>query len=135
MGWCTFWLNGILDHIFGKTTYTAPTTLYLGLAASVAAGGGVTGEPSGSNYARVSITNNVVNFPTAGGGSKTAPGTGNWTFNPATGSWGTVNVFFFSDQATGNANTLGWGQLTVNKTINSGDTAYFNTNDVTVNIT
>ena len=134
MSWCTFLLNKILNHVWGDTAYDAPSTIYLGLAQSVAANGNVTGEPSGSNYGRVSITQNSTIFPAAVGGSKNAPNGTNWTFNQATGSWGTVNVFFFSDSATGNTNTLAWGQLTVNKSIGSGDTPYFAANDITLNI-
>jgi len=134
MGWCTYLLNKILDHVWSDTAFDMPGTIYLGLAGSVAANGNVTGEPSGSNYGRVAITQNAAIFPAASGGSKTAPNAVNWTFNQATGSWGTVNVFFFSDSTTGNTNTLAWGQLTVNKTIGTGDIPYFSANDVTLNI-
>jgi hypothetical protein len=137
MGWCTYLLNKVLNEVFGATNFAAPATIYLGLAASVAADGTVTGEPAtANNYQRVAITQNAAIFPAAVAGSKTAPNAVNWTFNQANNSWGTVNVFFFSDNATqgSSVNTLAWGQLTVNKTIGTGDTPYFAANDVTLNI-
>jgi hypothetical protein len=138
VGWCTYLLNKVLDEVFGATAFTAPATIYLGLAQSVAANGNITGEPAAVNaYARVAITQNAAIFPAAVGGSKTAPNAVNWTFPQANNSWGTVNVFFFSDNATvgSNVNSLAWGQLTVNKTIGAGDTPYFASNDITLNIT
>jgi hypothetical protein len=137
VGWCLYLLNAILDHVWSDTSFNMPATIYLGLAINVAANGNITGEPAAvNNYARVAITQNAAIFPAAVAGSKTAPNAATWTFNQANNSWGTVNVFFFSDTSTiaANVNTLAWGQLTVNKTIGSGDTPYFAANDVTLNI-
>jgi hypothetical protein len=140
MGWCNYLLNKVIDLVFSNTAFVPPATLYLGLAQSVTNGGLITGEPTAvQNYARVALTQNVLNFPLAGtaiNGSKTAPNTGNFTFNQANVAWGNVNVFFFSDVATigNNTNTWAWGQLTVNKNIGIGDTPYFSSNDITLNI-
>ena len=44
--------NKILDHILGKVTYTAPDTVYIGLAAEVNDDGSISGEPTEASYAR-----------------------------------------------------------------------------------
>ena len=119
----------ILDDWFGKQGATVPTTIYLGVCTGVTEAGAITGEPSGYNYSRVAITNNSTNFPNANGGSK-ANGVA-FTFPEASGSWGTLEVFFLSDVASGNTNTLAYGDLTVHKTIGSGDTLKFNIGDLT----
>jgi hypothetical protein len=126
---------GILDYVFGKQTLTQPTTLYLGVATGVDEDGTVHGEPTiGVNgYARVAITNNNTNFPNATGGSKANGAV--FTFPAATGSWGTVEVFFLSDSATSaTTNTLGYGDLTVHKTVGDGDTLSFAIGALTITL-
>lgn len=123
MGALTDYLeNELLDHVIGNESYTAPATLYVGLAQSVADDGTITGEPSGNGYARVAVTNNATNFPAASGGSKTN-GT-EITFPEATGDWGTLSVWFIADAATG-GNVLIYGDLTDSKTVGNGDTVHF----------
>lgn len=130
----TDYLEGkLLDHVFGASSYSAPATLYIGLATDVYENGGVSGEPSGSNYARVSHTNNAANWPTAGGTGTKQNGAA-FTFNEATGSWGTVDMFFISDASSGNTNTLAYGTLSSAKTIDSGDTPKFNASDITITL-
>lgn len=61
--------------------------MYVGLCTDVAEDGTITGEPSGSSYARVAVTNNATNFPAASGGSKANGATINTAdiTNPETG--------------------------------------------------
>jgi len=101
--------NKILDHLFGKTTYTAPATLYVGLCASVNDAGTITGEPSGNGYARVAVTNNTTNWPDAASGTK-SNGT-EIAFPQASGTWGSVGYFFLADDPTA-GNLIAWGELT-----------------------
>ena len=129
MGAATNYLeNKILDHILGRVTYTAPDTVYIGLAAEVSDDGSISGEPTGASYARVAVTNNATNFPAASNGSK-SNGT-DIVFNEATGDWGTVNYAFIADADTG-GNVLLYGGLTTPKTINSGDIVKFSTGNLT----
>jgi len=114
--------NKILDHLLGRTTYTAPETLYVGLAQSVSDDGTITGEPSGNGYQRVAVANNTTNFPSASNGQKS--NANSITFPQATGSWGTINYVFIADAATG-GNVLFYAQLTTPKTIGEGDTVSF----------
>lgn len=123
----------LLDHVFGGATmdYTAPVTHYLGLAVSVAEDGTITSEPSGSNYARVSVTNNGTNWPAATAGSKASGAV--FTFPEASGSWGTLEVFFIADDPTA-GNVLAYGDLTVHKTIGDGDQPKFNSGNITITL-
>jgi len=123
MGAATDYLeNKILDHILGNVSYSAPATLYVGLATGVADNGTITGEPTTGSYARVAVTNNTINFPSAAGGTK-SNGT-EITFPEATGDWGTITHAFIADAATG-GNVLLYSTLSIAKTITSGDTGSF----------
>lgn len=123
----------LLDHVFGAAAYTAPATLYVGLSTTTItdAGGNIT-EPSGGAYARVAVTNNATNFPAAAAGSKSNGTAVN--FPTATASWGTVIDFFIADASSG-GNILGYGTLTVAKTVGSGDTPSFAIGDLVITLT
>lgn len=115
--------RALLDHVFGKTTYTGPATVYLGLftAAPSDAGGGT--EVTGGSYARASLTNNTTNFTNATGSSPASKTTGAALTYPApTANWGTVTHFGIFD-ASSAGNLLYWAALTTSKTINNGDAA------------
>jgi len=131
MSFTNFLEAELLDHVFGNASYSAPATLYVGLCTDVAEDGTITGEPSGSSYARVAVTNNATNFPAASGGSKANGAT--ITFPEATGSWGTLDTFFISDAATA-GNILGYGDLTTPRTIDSGTTVRFDVGALTITL-
>jgi hypothetical protein len=84
MGFSRAVQRALLDHFFGKATYTPPTTFYLGVSSTLptSIGGNVT-EPSDGNYARqltqpvdyalatnadpaLTLTVSQVTFPVAG---------------------------------------------------------------------
>lgn len=125
-GFTTLWMNTILGLIFGAagSPYTAPSNLYIGLATAVAADGTVTGEPSGNNYARVTVGNSSTNWNTAANGAvdnKTAI-----TFPQASGSWGTLDTFFIANHLTnGGSAVIAYGTLSEEKTIGTNDTPSF----------
>lgn len=110
--------NKVLD-IIGGTTFSAPATIYVALytAAPTDAGGGT--EVTGGSYARVAVTNNATNFPTAAAGAK-SNGT-EIVFAAPTADWGIIVAFALFDAAAGNM--LYWGLVTPNKTVNNGDPA------------
>ena len=115
--------KALLDHVFGKTTYTGPTTVYVGLltAAPSDTGGGT--EVSGGSYARAGLTNNTTNFPNATGGSPASKSNGAAiTFPAPTANWGTITHFGIYD-ASSAGNLLYWAALTASKTVNNGDAA------------
>lgn len=62
----------VLDHVFGNAAYTAPATISFGLWTATltdASTGATAGEPAGSGYDRVDMTNNSTNFPAAAPGA------------------------------------------------------------------
>ena len=115
-----YWENEVLDHLFGKGSYTPPT-IYVGLSTADPGdyGSGLT-EPSGNGYARVQTSGS--DWSTASGGSLS--NANDITFAEATGSWGTVTHFALFDAAPG-GNMLAHGALSAAKSIGSGDTAKF----------
>lgn len=119
--------NALLDHVYGGGNYTRPGTVYIALftAAPSDSGGGT--EVSGGSYARLAVTNDATNWPAASGGLK-SNGT-LFTFVTASASWGTVVAFGIFD-ASSAGNLLNWGDLTVSKLIDTGDTAKFNIGEI-----
>lgn len=122
--------NALLNHVFEGTAYTAPSTLYIGLytTAPTDAGGGT--EVSGNNYSRVSCTPSTTFQTSTTGATQTIVAV---TFPQATGTWGTVTAFGIFDQAT-SGNLLAWGDLTLSKLIQNGDTASFASGDIDITL-
>lgn len=113
----------LLDHVFGKGAYSAPTP-YLALftTAPTDAGGGT--EVSGGSYARVAIS---ADMGTAGSGA--ISNSAAIEFPTASASWGTVVAFGVMDASTA-GNMLWWGDLGTSKAVGDGDTLVFNIGDL-----
>lgn len=112
----------ILDHVYGATTYTPPTTIYYGLATAAASiEAGTVTEVSGTGYARVAVTNNATNFPSANpklnGTAITFPTVG-------AGAWGTITHMVQYDASSG-GNVLRVTALTTSRTPIAGDVVSF----------
>lgn len=135
-GFCTYLKNAFLNTLHGNgTAYTKPTTVYVGLATSVAADGTITGEPTTNGYARVTVTNNTAGtFGTSTTGSITNSAAIIQFAQATSTGWGSLSVFFVSDSLTGNTNTLYWGDLSSPITVAGGDQPTFNTSQLTVSI-
>jgi len=121
--------NKLLDHILKTTPFVVPTNVYVSLysVAPTAAGGGT--EISGNGYARI-----VMNVWDAGA-SGASENTNVITFPTATGSdWASAVAYGLHDAVTG-GNFLGWGDLTVAKTVTVGDTAEFAVGALDITIT
>src|SRR4030043_1969614 len=117
-GFSNYWENKILDHIFGKGSYTPPT-MYVGLStADPADEGAGWAEPSGNSYARVQTSASDWNTASKG----YMDNAGDITFDQATGSWGTITHFALFDAATA-GNMLAHGTLSQPKAIGASDTA------------
>lgn len=102
----------VLDHVFGGTAYTAPSTLYVALftAAPSDSGGGT--EVSGGGYARQTIA-----FTTSG---DTTSNNAAIEFPTATANYGSVtHVGIFDASSAGNL--MAHAQLTSAKNIETGD--------------
>ena len=124
--------NKVLNHVFGITSFSAPSNMYLGLSTSTIsdAGTGIT-EPSGNAYARVAIPNTTASWNTATTGSVSNKNI--LSFPEATGAWGTVTYSFVSDALTG-GNILFYGTLNVEKEVTAGDTVTVKAGDLAITL-
>ena len=105
--------NALLDAVLNNTSYTSPTTTYVGLFTSDPTDAGSGTEVSGGSYART-----AASFGAASSGTSTNDA--DITFPQATGNWGTVTHFGLYDASTA-GNLLVHGALTNSKAIESGD--------------
>ena len=103
----------LLDHVLRGTSYTSPTTVYMGLYTSDPGDDNSGTEVSGGSYAR-----QIVSVTTASGGIVTS--SADITFPQATGDWGTISHIGLLDALT-SGNLLMHTPLTTSKTIDSGD--------------
>ena len=102
----------ILDHVFGGSAYTAPSTLYLSLHTANPDEDGSGAEVSGGGYARQTVA-----FTTSG---NTTSNTAAVEYPTATANFGTVTHVGVYDAATA-GNLLCYAALTSSKTIETGD--------------
>jgi hypothetical protein len=124
-----YWENEILDHVFGKGSYTPPT-IYVALStADPTDDGSGLSEPSGNAYARKQTS--AGDWNAASGGA--LDNANEIAFNEATGSWGTITHFALMDAASG-GNMLAHGPLSQSKTVGTGDTAKFAAGDLDVSL-
>ena len=124
-----YWENMILNHIFGKSSYTPPT-IYVGLStADPADDGSGLAEPSGNGYTRVQTS--ASDWNTASNGL--VDNASNITFAQATGNWGMITHFALFDAAT-TGNMLAHGALSQSKSITESDTARFETGDLAISL-
>jgi hypothetical protein len=115
--------NQIADLVLGDGTYTKETTVFVGLSTTTPTkvGGNVT-EPVANGYARVSVTNNLANWPDANASGLKSNGTV-ITFPVATGAgWGTVTHVVVYNASTAGTFMM-YGLLTTPKLVSAGDTA------------
>lgn len=118
--------NKLLDHVLRNTSYTSPTTVYVGLYTSNPGEGNTGTEVSGGSYARQSLS-----VTTASGGIVTS--SADVTFPQATGSWGTISHIGLLDAVT-SGNLLMYTALTTSKAIESGDVLKIATGSLTASI-
>ncbi|MFA9271621.1 MAG: hypothetical protein ACEQSX_12855 [Baekduiaceae bacterium] len=114
--------TALFNHVYRNTAYTSPTTVYVGLFTSNPGEAGSGTEVSGGSYARKAVT---FGAPTDGVGSNSAP----VTFDEATADWGDLTHFATFD-ASSAGNMLSYDALSAPKTIDDGDTAFFDTGDL-----
>jgi hypothetical protein len=105
--------NALINAVLRNTSYTSPTTVYVGLFTSDPTDAGSGTEVSGGSYARTSIT-----FGAPSNGVTTS--NADCTFPQATASWGTVTHIGLHDAST-SGNLLFHTPLDTSKTIDSGD--------------
>jgi hypothetical protein len=105
--------NGLLNAVLRNTSYSSPTTVYVGLYTSNPDEGNTGTEVSGGSYARKDVT---FGAPSNGVCTNSAA----VEFAQATASWGTVSHVGLLDAIT-SGNLLFYTDITTSKTIESGD--------------
>jgi hypothetical protein len=113
----------VLDHVFGGTSYTAPSTLYLSLHTANPDEDGSGAEVSGGGYVRQTIT-----FTTSGNTTSSSAAV---EFPTATANYGTVTHVGVYD-ASSSGNLLAYAALTSSKTIETGDVFRVPTGDLDI---
>jgi hypothetical protein len=105
--------NAVINAVLRNTSYTSPTTVYVGLFTSDPTDAGSGTEVSGGSYIRTAVT---FGAPSNGVSTNSA----SVEFPQATGNWGTVSHIGIHDaQTTGNL--LFHTALDTSKTIETGD--------------
>lgn len=137
--------NLLIDHVFRDTQWTKPAALYIALCTSAPTDsdtGSTIVEPVGNNYSRVAYNPSASSNweATQGGVSGASSGTGGQTSNngaitfaAASGSWGSITHIAIVSASTAGTMYF-WGELSVAKTITSGDIFSFQANQLTVTI-
>jgi hypothetical protein len=118
--------NKLLDHVLRNTSYTSPTTVYVGLFTADPTDAGTGTEVSGGSYAR-----QILSVTTATGGIVTS--SADVTFPQATGSWGTISHIGVLD-ALSSGNLLMHTPLTTSRAIESGDILKISTGNLTASL-
>jgi hypothetical protein len=116
----------LLDHVLNNTSFTSPTTVYVGLFTTAPTDSTAGTEVSGGSYAR-----QVLSVSTASAGVVTSDA--DVTFPQATASWGTIVALGVHD-ALSSGNLLMYTDLTTSKTIDEGDILKVSSGSLTVTL-
>lgn len=127
------------DSMFGKTAFTAATTIYFGLwtaALDDTFAGNTASEAAYTSYARLGLTNNTTIFAAGSGTTtytKTFPSDAAKSFATSTGGTATVTYLGILDGNLGTSADKGYAWCSVTSTtINNGDTPQLAQNAITV---
>ena len=118
--------NAVIDAVLRATSYTSPTTVYVGLFTTDPTDAGSGTEVSGGSYARTAVT---FSAPSNGVTSNSA----DVEFPQATASWGSVTHIGIYDAAS-SGNLLFHTVLDTTKTIESGDIFKIASGNLTVTL-
>lgn len=118
--------NKLLDHVLRSTSYTSPTTVYVGLYTSDPGDDNSGTECTGGAYAR-----QILSVTTATDGIVTS--SADVTFPQATDSWGTISHIGLLDAVT-SGNLLMHTPLTTSRTIEAGDVIKIATGSLTASL-
>lgn len=105
--------NSLLNAILRNTSYTSPTTCYVGLYSSDPTDANSGTECTGGAYARIAVS---FNAPSGGVCTNSA----DVTFSQATDNWGTISHIGILDAVT-SGNLLFHTILNSSKAIGTGD--------------
>ena len=135
-GFTNYLEDKVMNHLFGGTAYTAPTTWYCGLLIAAPTESTSGTEVSGGGYARQAIS-----WTLTGTGQAQAASSAALTFPVASTSWGTVTHAGIYDAAGAGANLVAFETLTEAdfttsnpKTISAGDYFKIDTGNLKVQL-
>ena len=118
--------NALINAVLRNTSYTSPTTVYVGLFTDDPTDADTGTEVTGGSYARTAVT---FGAPSNGVSTNSA----DVTFPTATASWGTVTHIGIYDAST-SGNLLFHTILDTPKTIDSGDIFKITTGNLSVTL-
>jgi hypothetical protein len=120
--------QSLLDHVFGRTTYTAPAALYLGFSTTtITYGVGATEPAAASGYSRTLVTNDAASWAAATVETDLSARKQNSVeleSPTASAAWGTITDFFLATAVTGGT-IIAHGQLTAPAAVDAGDSIAF----------
>lgn len=128
MSFANFLELELLDHVFGKGSYTPPIVC-VGLSTTEPneAGGNITEPTSAAGYRRVTTSGGSWNAASSGLIENAAE----IAFAAANSDWGAIGFFFLADTVNVSSfNCLMSNSLQSAKTIGQGDTARFSAGDL-----
>ena len=116
----------LLNHVLRNTSYTSPTTTYVGLFTAAPSDTASGTEVSGGSYARqpLSVTTATEGIVTS---------SGDITFPQATANWGTISHIGILDALT-SGNLLMYTPLNTAKTIETDDILKISSGNLTVSL-
>jgi hypothetical protein len=118
--------NALINATLRNTSYTTPSTVYVGLYTTDPTDANSGTEVTGGSYARQAAT-----FGAPSNGVSTISAA--IEFPQASASWGTVAYFGILDAST-SGNLLYHGELTASKAIDTGDVFKFASSALTVTL-
>jgi hypothetical protein len=118
--------NNLLDHVLRGTSYTSPTTVFVGLYTSDPGDDHSGAECTGGAYAR-----QILSVTTASGGIVTS--SADVTFPQATDAWGTISHIGLLDAVTA-GNLLMHTPLTTSRAIETGDVLKISSGSLTASL-
>lgn len=118
--------NALINATLRNTSYTSPTTVYVGLHTADPTDAGTGTEVSGGSYARTSVT---FGSPSNGASTNSAA----VEFPQATADWGTVSHIGIWD-ASSSGNLLYHTALDTSKAIATGDIFKIATGNLSVTL-
>lgn len=117
--------NKSLGITLNGVAWTPPSIVYIALSTEVfdhnATGSALNEVPSVGDYTRLAVTADGTNFPVVDDGADNGAV---FTFPTASADWGIVKSFYIIDAASA-GNAFYGADLTLDRTINTGDTGSF----------
>ena len=118
--------NNLLDHVLRGTSYTSPTTVFVGLYTSDPGDDNSGAECTGGAYAR-----QILSVTTTSGGIVTS--SADVTFPQATDAWGAISHIGLLDAVTA-GNLLMHTPLTTSRAIETGDVLKISSGSLTASL-